>query len=606
MRLTYIIFRIAVIATSGPSSTYPKRAYRNPTDALVRFLDLKHGANWSIWEFRAEGTGYPDEEVYGRIHHFPWPDHHPPPFALLPPMMASMRNWLNGKSKGKRVVVVHCKAGKGRSGTAACSYLISEQGWTATDALKQFTERRMRVGFGPGVSIPSQLRYVGYVERWANKYNKIYVERPVEILEIHIWGLRHGLKVQVEGYVDEGRKIQCFHRFHRSERTTLDEGYLEKEDNAASNEDSTSPEARKDDSIYDSQATVPAKGATTPPFEAITTPELLSKTVGNVTFFSKTPPPSTAFSSVILRPHKPLIIPTSDINIDFERRAKATYGGWMMVTSVAHVWFNAYFEGGHDNDSGVFEEEWSALDGIKGTSNKGTRAFDRLKVVWKYISPAPGEEPPEGGAVIPGGPPLAGKIISEPAPGEAVPEGHAADWRGQNVVIEDKNEPGEQASSDSEENPASQKSSSEDNIPAARAQTDQIRASGPLSTLPQPKRRPLSMAAKKLGLRRQSSATAGVNLVNIAGNIETTDPSGNDIAGGDAGAESATDSKQDQKSKPGVYGALKSAQHTLPTSPGHKQKGSKTYETSGGARSLNYRLCGLRFHARINAFCSKN
>ncbi|KMU72889.1 hypothetical protein CISG_09850 [Coccidioides immitis RMSCC 3703] len=114
--------------TSGPSSTYPQRAYRNPTDALVRFLDLKHGENWAIWEFRAEGTGYPDKEVYGRIHHFPWPDHHPPPFSLIPPMMAN--------------------------------------------ALKQFTERRMRVGFGPGVSIPSQVRYVGYVDRWANKYNK--------------------------------------------------------------------------------------------------------------------------------------------------------------------------------------------------------------------------------------------------------------------------------------------------------------------------------------------------------------------------------------------------------------------------------------------------
>jgi len=72
----------------------------------------------------------------------------------------------DGKAHGKRVIVGHCKAGKGRTGTVLCSYLMSEEGWTKDEALKRFTQRRMRPGFGSGVSIPSQLRYVGYVERW--------------------------------------------------------------------------------------------------------------------------------------------------------------------------------------------------------------------------------------------------------------------------------------------------------------------------------------------------------------------------------------------------------------------------------------------------------
>ncbi|EAS34382.3 dual specificity phosphatase [Coccidioides immitis RS] len=506
-----------IIATSGPSSTYPQRAYRNPTDALVRFLDLKHGENWAIWEFRAEGTGYPDKEVYGRIHHFPWPDHHPPPFSLIPPMMASMRNWLTSKSKGKRVIVVHCKAGKGRSGTATCSYLISEQGWKAADALKQFTERRMRVGFGPGVSIPSQVRYVGYVDRWANKYNKKYVERPVEILEIHIWGLRHGLKVQVEGFVDEGRKIKCFHRFHRSERTTMD-GDKETQGKNLPNGNALLAKPNKEETISNPQATTaPTPVETTSPFQAITEPEPLTRTVENISFFSKTPPPRAAFSSVLLRPHKPLIIPTSDINIDFERRATAAYSGWTMVTSVAHVWFNAFFEGGHEHDSGVFEEEWGNLDGIKGTSSKGTRAFDRLKVVWKYTAPSPGEE----GAIIPGGPPLAGQVVSEPAPGEEVHEGHAADWRGADVVEEDNLESGEQASSESDENSAPQDTNNKENQTVDRARTKQLRTSSFPSDSLLLKRSPLSVAARRLGLRRRSSATAGVSLVNAPGNSAT-------------------------------------------------------------------------------------
>ena len=103
-----------IIATSGPSGTFPQIAYRNPLKEVVKFLDSKHGAEWAIWEFRAEGTGYPDEEVYGRVRHYPWPDHHPPPFALIPLIVGSMKNWLHEKEG--RVVVVHCKAGKGRSG----------------------------------------------------------------------------------------------------------------------------------------------------------------------------------------------------------------------------------------------------------------------------------------------------------------------------------------------------------------------------------------------------------------------------------------------------------------------------------------------------------
>lgn len=52
-----------IVVTSGPSSVWPKKAYRNPIDQLVGFLDKKHGEEWAIFEFRAEGTGYPDEEV---------------------------------------------------------------------------------------------------------------------------------------------------------------------------------------------------------------------------------------------------------------------------------------------------------------------------------------------------------------------------------------------------------------------------------------------------------------------------------------------------------------------------------------------------------------
>ncbi|RMZ86432.1 hypothetical protein DV736_g6345, partial [Chaetothyriales sp. CBS 134916] len=383
-----------IVVTSGPSSVWPKKAYRNPVDQLVAFLDKKHGQDWCIFEFRAEGTGYPDSEVYGRIRHFPWPDHHPPPFAILPNIMAAMRNWIKrldeepqpAKERRRRIAVVHCKAGKGRSGTVSTSYLISEEGWKREDALQRFTTRRMRAGFGQGVSIPSQLRYVGYVDRWANELGKKYTERRVEIVEVHVWGLRDGVKVAVEGYVDGGKTIQNFHTFTRDDKTVVEHGSIETKHAPMSTKD-----FKKDTEFLTSPTDCSSQSS-----------EISS---GHNTYTSPV-------QTVILKPPSALILPTSDVNIDFERRNRAGYTGFTMVTSIAHVWFNVYFEGGSQgHDSGVFEIDWDAMDGIKGSKQKGIQALDRLKVVWRYANEA-------------------GHEIEEPQQGHPVPESEAADWQG--------------------------------------------------------------------------------------------------------------------------------------------------------------------------------
>lgn len=399
-----------IIATSGPGATYPQVAYRNPLKDLVKFLDSKHGEDWAIWEFRAEGTGYPDEEVYYRVHHYPWPDHHPPPFALVPLIMASMRNWLKEKDKTGRVVVVHCKAGKGRSGTMSCSYLISEEGWEPEAAMQRFTERRMRPGFGVGISIPSQRRWITYVDRWA-RHGKHYIERPVEILEVHVWGLRDGVKIVVEGYVEEGKAIKKFHTFNTSEREIV-RGTISNETGFA---DVVSEVLGRKGCVKrkDSEKEKGEGGTYAGPdgiqLQPTAAKERARSTGGDVVF----------------RPSSRVVLPSSDVNIDFERRNNTNLGGFTMVTSVAHVWFNVFFEGqgpengGAPEDSGVFNIDWDAMDGIKGSSRKGTRAFEKVSVVWKTVEV---ERTPE-------------VVINQPAEGELVRETTPADWRG---VTEDK------------------------------------------------------------------------------------------------------------------------------------------------------------------------
>jgi len=338
-------------------------------------------------------------------------------------MMASMRNWLHDKDTNKvgRVVVVHCKAGKGRSGTAVCSYLISEESWGREDALARFTARRMRPGFGSGISIPSQLRWVGYVDHWT-KTGKRYVERQIEVLELHVWGLRDGVKVAIQGYVDEGRTIKTFHVFDQKERLIVDGSAS----NGGTSEDVVGVNRNSND-VKNVPRSSHQPGHTTGHPRGLTDPSQLSSQLQPEIDTTPLDTSECCGKAVILRPVARLVIPTSDICIDFERRIRATYG-WAMVTAVAYVWFNAYFEGltsstdPQSSPNGVFEIEWDAMDGIKGSSRKGTRALDRLAVVWKALDKDEDAEP---------------KLVKEPAMGEEVPQTRPADWKKHNESTAD-------------------------------------------------------------------------------------------------------------------------------------------------------------------------
>lgn len=356
------------------------------------------------------------------MYHYPFPDHHPPPFALIPNIMASMRNWL--REKEGRVVVVHCKAGKGRSGTASCSYLISEEGWPVHKALQRFTERRMRPNMGKGVSIPSQLRWIGYVDRWA-KHGKLYVERQVEIVEVHCWGLRDGVKIEIEGFVGDGKLIKKFHTFTREERevvrgevktTTMAQAVQEvMYKNGLGRSASTKVTKAKESAESEESA---FQRATTQP-QTLDKNGCLDGVVSSKTETEVKGDPDTG--DVVFRPSKRVVLPTNDINLDVERRNKAAFD-LTMVTAVAHVWFNAFFEGngpeqkGIADESGLFEITWEAMDGIKGSSRKGTQAFEKIAVVWKALKADEGRP---------------GIVITEPKEGEAVKQSSPADWQGQ-------------------------------------------------------------------------------------------------------------------------------------------------------------------------------
>lgn len=119
--LAYVTDQVIVM---GYPASGIESLYRNRREDAKRFLEHRHGKNFWVFNFcPVNENTYPSSVVDGRVSRYPFPDHHAPPLAIMPLIAREIRAWLEGSPE--RVVVLHCKAGKGRSGTMACAYLIT-------------------------------------------------------------------------------------------------------------------------------------------------------------------------------------------------------------------------------------------------------------------------------------------------------------------------------------------------------------------------------------------------------------------------------------------------------------------------------------------------
>ena len=154
--LTYITTNI--IAMGFPSSLL-EGLYRNPVEEVQRFFNTRHPSHYKIYNL-CEEKKYPDN-IFFKQGYFPFKDHEAPPLNLIKPFCEDAKKFLDEDEKN--VIGVHCKAGKGRTGTFICCLLLYMNIFNTVDECLQYYGM-MRVENGKGVTIPSQIRYVEYFE----------------------------------------------------------------------------------------------------------------------------------------------------------------------------------------------------------------------------------------------------------------------------------------------------------------------------------------------------------------------------------------------------------------------------------------------------------
>jgi phosphatidylinositol-3,4,5-trisphosphate 3-phosphatase/dual-specificity protein phosphatase PTEN len=124
-------------------------------------LDESHAEHYLV--FNLSQRVYDYEKFHGRVVDWcGFPDHHGAPLPLLIRTVKAMHEFL--MADPRNVVVVHCLAGKGRTGTVIVAFMLYVSLFRTPNAASVFFAAKRSTNHW-GVTGPSQQRYVGYIHR---------------------------------------------------------------------------------------------------------------------------------------------------------------------------------------------------------------------------------------------------------------------------------------------------------------------------------------------------------------------------------------------------------------------------------------------------------
>ncbi|XP_073148720.1 phosphatidylinositol 3,4,5-trisphosphate 3-phosphatase and protein-tyrosine-phosphatase PTEN2A-like [Henckelia pumila] len=141
--------------------------YRNHMEEVIKFFETHHKGKYKVYNLCSERL-YDASLFEGKVASFPFDDHNCPPIQLIKLFCESAYSWL--KEDILNVVVVHCKAGKARTGLMICSLLLFLKFFpTAKECIDYYNQKRCVDG--KGLILPSQIRYVKYFEQIVSHFN---------------------------------------------------------------------------------------------------------------------------------------------------------------------------------------------------------------------------------------------------------------------------------------------------------------------------------------------------------------------------------------------------------------------------------------------------
>lgn len=162
-----------LVAMSVPAEGCITRLYRNDISDVVRFFELFHSSHFLIFNccpeipYNPERFGWNPRTRSQNVVFVNVQDHTPPLIEDCVFFFEKARRWM--KEHEENILAVHCRGGKGRTGTLCCAWLLYKgEAQNAQDALNIFALARTDIdksGFAKiqGVETPSQVRYVGYL-----------------------------------------------------------------------------------------------------------------------------------------------------------------------------------------------------------------------------------------------------------------------------------------------------------------------------------------------------------------------------------------------------------------------------------------------------------
>lgn len=163
-----------------PGACYYQKIYTNKVEDVAQFLDEKHGGHYHVYNLCAERS-YPPSCFHHRVTRYRVDDFNPPPIEMMREFCEDVDSCLSRDPRN--VVAVHCHAGKGRTGTMICAYLLYKRMFNVAErAIEFFESKRLLPGFK--AMHPSQMRYVRYFSRLVRE-RFIYAAKPLMLLAVH-------------------------------------------------------------------------------------------------------------------------------------------------------------------------------------------------------------------------------------------------------------------------------------------------------------------------------------------------------------------------------------------------------------------------------------